>query len=85
LSLPAYFAIFGELAMPVRVKKLVGTILLVALVIVYALAATAIAAARLADAPAWAHALYFMVTGVAWVVPAMFIISWMIREPRSTK
>ncbi|MCU0790567.1 MAG: DUF2842 domain-containing protein [Nitratireductor sp.] len=61
-------------------KKLIGTVLLVLLVIVYALVATAIATARLADAPAWAHALYFFVTGIAWVVPAMFIISWMIRE-----
>jgi hypothetical protein len=74
-----------EAVMPVRIKKLVGTVLLVALVIVYALAATAIATAKLADAPGWAHALYFMVTGIAWVVPAMFIISWMIREPRGTK
>lgn len=60
-------------------RKLVGTVLLVLLVILYALVATAIATARLADAPGWAHALYFMVTGIAWVVPAMFIINWMIR------
>ena len=35
--------------MPIRLKKLIGTILLVALVIVYALAATTIAAGRLAE------------------------------------
>ncbi len=61
-------------------KKLIGTVLLVLLVIVYALVATAIATERLADAPAWAHALNFFVTGIARVVPAMFIISWMIRD-----
>jgi hypothetical protein len=68
--------------MPPRMKKLIGTVLLVLLVCVYALVATAIATARLADAPGWAQALYFMVTGILWVVPAMFIISWMVREPR---
>lgn len=65
--------------MPETARKLVGTVLLVVLVVVYALVATAIATARLADAPGWVHALYFMVTGIAWVVPAMFIINWMIR------
>ena len=35
--------------MPIRLKKLIGTILLVALVIVYALVATTVAAARLAE------------------------------------
>jgi hypothetical protein len=68
--------------MPPRVKKLIGTVLLVLLVSIYALVATAIATARLADAPGWAQALYFMVTGILWVVPAMFIISWMVREPQ---
>jgi hypothetical protein len=68
--------------MSTSLKKLIGTILLVVLVIVYALVATAIAAARLADAPGWAQAVYFMVSGVAWVVPAMFIIKWMVGAPR---
>ncbi len=60
-------------------KKLIGTVLLVLLVIVYALVATAIAVARLADSPGWVHAVYFFLTGILWVVPAMGIISWMIR------
>lgn len=71
--------------MPQSLKKLIGTALLVLLVIVYALVATAIATARLSDAPAWAHALYFLVTGIAWVVPAMFIISWMIKDSRGSR
>jgi RsiW-degrading membrane proteinase PrsW (M82 family) len=59
------------------VKKLIGTVGIVTLVIVYALVATAIATARLADSPWWVHALYFLFTGLLWVVPAMFIIKWM--------
>jgi hypothetical protein len=64
------------------VKKLIGTVLLLVLVVVYALVATAVAVARLGEAPAWAHMLYFLVTGVLWVLPAMAIISWMLKAPR---
>lgn len=63
-------------------RKFIGTILLVALVVIYALVATAVATARLGDSPWWVHALYFLVTGVLWIVPAMAIISWMLRAPR---
>lgn len=68
--------------MPVRLKKLIGTFLLVALVIVYALLATIFAVARLGNASAWVHLLYFLVTGILWVVPAMGIIWWMVQPPR---
>lgn len=61
------------------IRKLIGTVLLVALVIVYALVATAIAAARLADSPWWVHTLYFLLTGILWVVPAMLLIRWMMK------
>ena len=46
--------------MPVRLKKLIGTILLVALVIVYALAATTIAAGRLAKSGPVVHFFFFL-------------------------
>lgn len=64
------------------VKKLFGTFALVALVVIYALVATAIATAHLATSPWWVHMLYFLITGVLWVVPAMFLIRWMIRLPK---
>jgi RsiW-degrading membrane proteinase PrsW (M82 family) len=63
-------------------KKLLGTVGLVALVVLYALLATAIATAQLGESPWWVHMLYFFLTGLLWVIPAMFIIRWMIRLPR---
>ena len=63
-------------------RKLTGTVVLIILVVVYALVATAIAAARLADAPAWQHLMYFLVTGLLWVLPAMAVISWMLKPDR---
>ncbi len=68
--------------MPVRLKKLIGTFLLVTLVIVYALLATIIAVAHLGGASPWVHFVYFLVGGLLWVLPAMGIIWWMAQPPR---
>ena len=68
--------------MPVRVKKLIGTVLLVLLVAVYALVATMVAVAQLAESGPLVHLAYFFVTGLLWVLPAMLIIRWMIKPPR---
>ena len=63
--------------MPVRLKKLIGTVLLVALVVIYAIVATIVAVAHLGEYGSLAHLAYFLVTGLLWVLPAMLIIKWM--------
>ncbi|MGB7286403.1 MAG: DUF2842 domain-containing protein [Salaquimonas sp.] len=63
-------------------KKLFATFGLVMLVVLYALIATAVATARLADSAWWVHMIYFFATGILWVVPAMFIVRWMIKLPK---
>lgn len=63
--------------MPVRLRKLIGMVLIVALVMLYALLATTIATLTLSQSPWWVHLLYFLLSGVLWVVPAMVIIKWM--------
>lgn len=69
--------------MPVRLKKLIGTVLLVALVIVYALVATMVAVAQLAESGPLVHFLFFLLSGLLWVLPAMGIIKWMVSEPKA--
>lgn len=71
--------------MPVRLKKFIGSLLLVVLVITYAVLATMIAVAQLAESSTVIHLLYFLLSGVLWVVPAMFIIKWMLTESRAKK
>lgn len=71
--------------MPLRLKKLVGTVLLVLLVIVYAIAATLVAVARLGNSGALVQFAYFLFTGLLWVLPAMLIIKWMLTPPRARK
>ncbi len=68
--------------MHTRVKKLIGTFLLVALVIVYALIASIFAVARLSDAGALVQFSFFLLSGLLWVLPAMGIIKWLMLEPR---
>jgi len=69
--------------MHTRTKKLIGTFLIVFMALLYALVATTIAAAKLADASGWVHLVYFVVSGLLWVVPAMFIITWMSRPSKA--
>jgi ABC-type sugar transport system permease subunit len=66
-----------EIKMPVRLRKFIGTILIIVLVLVYALVANTIAVATLGNAPWWGHLLYFLLTGLLWILPAMVIIKWM--------
>jgi hypothetical protein len=74
----------GTNDMPQRLRKFIGAILLVTLIIIYALVATAIATARLADASGWVHLAYFLFTGILWVLPAMAIVSWMLKPDRKS-
>lgn len=71
--------------MPVRLKSLIGTVLLVLLVIVYALVATMVAVAQLAESSAIVHLIFFFLSGLLWVLPAMGIIKWMLTPPKSAR
>ncbi len=68
--------------MPMRLKKLIGTVILVLLVSVYALLATMIAVAQLAESGPLVHMAYFLFTGLLWVLPAMLVIKWMATPSR---
>ena len=70
--------------MPQRLKRFIGMIVLVALVVLYALIATTVATYRLAESPWYIHLAFFAISGVVWIVPAMFVISWMERPPKNT-
>lgn len=68
--------------MPTRLKKLIGTVLLVLLVVVYAVVATIVAVAQFSESGPLTHLVFFVVSGLLWILPAMGIIKWMIVEPR---
>lgn len=61
-----------------RTRKLIGTVALLALVIVWALVAMAVAPSALTSNGV-VQALYYMIAGLGWALPAMPLIAWMSR------
>ena len=66
-------------AMPIRIRKLIGAILLVAFVVLYMGAAMELSAAWLREKPAFVQLLGYAAAGLLWIVPAGLIIRWMSR------
>ena len=68
--------------MPPRLKRFIGMLILVALVVLYALIATTVATYRLAESPWYIHLAFFALSGLVWVLPAMAVICWMEKKPK---
>ena len=66
-----------------RVRKLLGTIVLVVFIAFYALAAMTVASAKLPGTSGWVHLAFFLVAGLIWVIPAAGLISWMQKPDRT--
>ena len=64
--------------MSIRIRKLIGTFALFALVIVWALIAMAIAQFPPIFNNPWIAAIYYVVAGIGWVLPAMPLMRWML-------
>lgn len=65
--------------MTIRARKFFGTIALLVLVSVWGLVAMALAQSVLTDINGFVAAIYYIVAGLGWVLPAMPLISWMGR------
>ncbi|HWM82660.1 MAG TPA: DUF2842 domain-containing protein [Pseudolabrys sp.] len=63
--------------MHARTRKLIGTFLLFALVIVWSLVGMALAQSALTSINGWLAAVYYVVVGLGWVLPAMPLVKWM--------
>jgi predicted membrane channel-forming protein YqfA (hemolysin III family) len=65
--------------MPIRLRKLIGAVALLLLVVVWALLAMALAQFPALKANGVVEVLYYVVAGLSWVLPAMPLIRWMSR------
>jgi len=65
--------------MPIRLRKLLGAIMLIVLVITWALLAMALAQSAVVKASGTIEVIYYVVAGLAWVLLAMPLIRWMSR------
>lgn len=66
--------------MTVRVRKLVGTILLLLLIAGYALLMMLVASVILPQAGKLGELAFYALAGFAWILPAGLLISWMHRQ-----
>jgi hypothetical protein len=66
--------------MSIRVRKLLGTVALFALVIVWALVAMAVAQFPPIFNNAWIAGAYYVIAGIGWVLPAMPLVKWMLKS-----
>jgi len=69
-------------AMSQRLRKLVGTIVLVVFVSLYALTAMTVAAAKLPGSSGLTQLVFFVIAGTIWIVPAGALIAWMQRPEK---
>ena len=69
--------------MSIRTRKLIGTVALLALVSVWGLFAMALAQSVLTDINGFVAAIFYVVAGLGWVLPAMPLVAWMAKPDRT--
>jgi uncharacterized protein DUF2842 len=65
--------------MSIRARKFVGTVALLVLVLMWGLLAMALAQSVLTNINGFVAAIYYVIAGLGWVLPAMPLITWMAR------
>ena len=69
--------------MPIRTRKLIGAVLLLVLLVVWVLLGMVFAQNPVMAENRLLAAMYYVVVGLGWVLPAMPIIRWMVRPDRA--
>jgi hypothetical protein len=70
--------------MHIRQRKLIGAVALLVLVVVWSLVAMALAQTVLTSINGFVAAVYYVLAGLGWVLPAMPLIKWMTGDGRRT-
>jgi Protein of unknown function (DUF2842) len=77
---PRYQPKFPDISiMTIRTRKFLGAIALLVLAAVWALTMMAVAQMPWLASSGWRQAIFYVVAGIGWVLPAMPIVSWMSR------
>ena len=69
--------------MPIRLRKLIGGIVLIVLVVCWALLAMALAQLPVIKANAVVEAIYYVLAGLGWLILAMPLVKWMVVDKRA--
>ncbi len=65
--------------MPVKLRKFLGMVAILVIMVVYAFISMMVAVRYVLDTPHWVQLLYFLIAGMAWALPVMPVIRWMQR------
>ena len=68
-----------------RIRKLVGTVLLLVVLAIYSLLVGVAASAVLTGSNKLVEMIFYAIAGLAWVVPAGFLIRWMYATPKQAR
>lgn len=69
-----------------RTRKLLGAIVLLVFLAIYALLALAVAVVLQVNTTSkFVELAYYVIAGLIWVIPAAFIVSWMSRSDDDLK
>jgi len=66
--------------MPIRLRKLIGAVALIVLVVTWALVAMALAQSPAVKANGLVEVIYYVVAGLGWVLPGMLLVRWMSKD-----
>ncbi|MEM7696511.1 MAG: DUF2842 domain-containing protein [Pseudomonadota bacterium] len=69
----------GDVVMNVRLKKLIGTIVMAVFLTVYCLLVMTLAVRLLPEAGGLAQLAFYVFFGFLWIVPVGWLIKWMQR------
>ena len=69
------------MTLPVRAKKLIGALVILLWLPIYAMLAMAAGLRVLPHANGVEQFLYYGVAGMAWIVPIGLMLPWMSRQP----
>ena len=64
-------------------RKLIGTVVMIVFVCVYALVAMALAQGRITEASKPVQTIAYVVLGLVWVLPLLPLIKWMERKDKA--
>ncbi|QIB35866.1 DUF2842 domain-containing protein [Ancylobacter pratisalsi] len=65
-----------------RLRKFIGTVLMVLLVLVWALGAMALAQGRVTVLPGYLQFVAYVILGIGWILPAGVLVRWMQKHDR---
>ena len=70
--------------MPRRIRTLLGTVVMLAFIMAYAVAAMALAESRIQGAPKLVQAFAYFMLGLLWILPLLPLIKWMEGPRKAT-